>query len=149
DKKGEYFQIGLATGSYKITAEKEKLASQPVNANVSAGKTFEHNLVMGVPSAAANAEGAKRIADLKRVFDEGVALSNSGKHNEAIERFNAGIAVQPTCSDCYNNIGFSHAQLKEWDKAEAAYKKAIELKADDAGAYNGLATVYNAQRKFD
>src|SRR5437660_1227975 len=38
---------------------------------------------------------------------------------------------------------------KDNDKAEAAYKKAIELKADYAEAYNGLANVYNATRKFD
>src|SRR5262249_47748365 len=35
------------------------------------------------------------------------------------------------------------------DKAEAAYKKAIEIKADYAEAYNGLANIYNMQRKFD
>ena len=40
-------------------------------------------------------------------------------------------------------------QKKDYDKAEASYKKAIELKADYADAYAGLASVYNAQRKFD
>ena len=35
------------------------------------------------------------------------------------------------------------------DAAEAAYKKAIEIKPDYAEAYNGLANVYNATRKFD
>jgi tetratricopeptide (TPR) repeat protein len=39
--------------------------------------------------------------------------------------------------------------MKDYDKAEAAYKKAAELKPDDASAYNGLANIYNAQRKFD
>src|SRR5207237_5481115 len=38
---------------------------------------------------------------------------------------------------------------KEYDKAEEAYKKAIEIKADYADAYNGLANIYNAERKFD
>jgi tetratricopeptide (TPR) repeat protein len=40
-------------------------------------------------------------------------------------------------------------QAKKYDEAEAAYKKAIELKPDFAEAYNGLANVYNAQKKFD
>jgi tetratricopeptide (TPR) repeat protein len=35
---------------------------------------------------------------------------------------------------------------KKYDEAEAAYKKAIELKPDFAEAYNGLANVYNARR---
>ena len=33
--------------------------------------------------------------------------------------------------------------------AEASYKKAIELKPDNADAYTGLATLYNQQKKFD
>ena len=38
---------------------------------------------------------------------------------------------------------------EHFDKAEEAFKKAIELKPDHADAYNGLANIYNAQRKFD
>ena len=34
NKKGEYIQIGLASGSYKVTAEKDKLGSAPVTANI-------------------------------------------------------------------------------------------------------------------
>ena len=41
------------------------------------------------------------------------------------------------------------AQKKDLEKAEAAYKKAIELKADYGEAYSGLANIYNMQRKFD
>ena len=42
-------------------------------------------------------------------------------------------------ADCHYNIAY--AQKQEWDKAEAAYKKAIELKADHVDAYNGHAVV--------
>ena len=38
---------------------------------------------------------------------------------------------------------------RSYDKAEENYKKAIEVKPDYAEAYNGLANIYNAQRKFD
>ena len=34
-------------------------------------------------------------------------------------------------------------------EAEAAFKKVIELKPDNADAYTGLANVYNSQKKFD
>ena len=46
-------------------------------------------------------------------------------------------------------MGYMYAQKKDYDKAEAAYKKAVELRPEYAEAYNGLATIYNAQRKFD
>jgi len=149
DKKGEFLQIGPGTGSYEVVAEKDKLASNTVTVSVRAATTQTTKLTLGVASAAAAKEAADKNAALKKVFEEGVALSSAGKHQEAIEKFNAGIAASPTCYDCYNNVGYSYSQLKEWDKAEAAYKKSIELKSTDATAYNGLATVYNAQRKFD
>lgn len=149
DKKGQYMQIGLTSGQYKITAEKDKLGSAPATVTVRANTTQEANLMLGIASAAATKEAAAKTEELKKLFEEGVALSSAGKHNEAVEKFTAGAAISPTCYDCYNNIGFSYSQLKDWDKAEAAYKKSTEIKSDDAAAYNGLATVYNAQRKTD
>ena len=149
NKKGEYIQIGLTGGSYKITAEKDKLGSAPVTVTVRANVTASADLVLGVASAAAPKEAQQKNADLKKAFEEGVALSSAGKHQEAIEKFNAAIAISATCYDCYNNVGYSYAQLKDWEKAEAAYKKSTEIKPDDSTAHSGLATVYNAERKFD
>ncbi len=109
--------------------------------------------MLGALSASAAAADAKELAakgaELKKLFEDGVAAGNAGRHDEAIEKFNAGVAINPKCYDCYDNIGFAHMQKKEYDKAEEAYKKAAEIKPDDAAAWNGLATVYNAQRKFD
>ncbi len=148
DKKGEFLQIGLAPGEYKISAEKDKLtAAQTVRVRI--GQTSEASLVLGVNAAASSAEAAKKSAELKKVFDEGVAASRSGNHDEAIAAFTKAAELNPSCYDCYYNVGFANAQKKDYDKAEAAYKKAIELKADYAEAYSGLANIYNAQRKFD
>jgi tetratricopeptide (TPR) repeat protein len=149
NKKGEFIQIGLNSGAYKVTAEKDKLGSAPANITVRVNQTAEANLVLGVASASASKENAAKSAELKKLFEEGVGLSTSGKHDEAVEKFTQAATLIPNCYDCYNNIGYSYSQKKDWEKAEAAYKKSIELKADDAAAYNGLATVYNAQRKFD
>lgn len=149
DRKGEFFQIGVASGAYQITAQKDKLSSDPVAINVRAGQTVDRALVIAVVTAAASKEAAAKNAELKKIFEEGVALSGGGNHAGAIEKFTAGAVLIPTCHDCYNNIGYSYSQMKDWAKAEEAYKKSIEVKADDAAAYNGLATVYNAQRKFD
>ena len=51
--------------------------------------------------------------------------------------------------DCYYNIGVAHAAKQQYTEAEAAFKKAIELKPDYAEAYTGLANIYNSQKKFD
>jgi tetratricopeptide (TPR) repeat protein len=153
NRRGEYLQIGLSGGAYTVQAEKDQLASTTEKASVRIGAPSTIDLVLGALSAAAAAADAKELAakgaELKKLFEEGVAAGNAGRHDEAIAKFNAGIQINPKCYDCYDNIGFAHTQKKEYDKAEEAYKKAAEIKPDDAAAWNGLATVYNAQRKFD
>jgi tetratricopeptide (TPR) repeat protein len=142
NRRGEFIQIGLTVGPYVLVAEKDKQASEPAKAAVRNSAPASVSLTLGAaPSAAAAKEST--------TFSEGVALSTAGKHAEAIEKFNAGIVANPGCFECYNNIGYSYAQTKEYDKAEAAYKKAAELKPDNSTAWNGLANIYNAQRKFD
>src|SRR5712691_6368167 len=68
NKKGEFMQIGLASGQYKVTATKEKLtASQPVR--ISQGKPANTKLVLG---AAAPGENAAQNA-LRKILDDAVA----------------------------------------------------------------------------
>ena len=147
NKKGEFMQIGLSSGPYKVTATKDKLtASQTVR--ISQGRPASAKLVLGAAAAASPAEAAA-VTALRKTLDEAIAASNAGKFDEAIAGFQKAIEVQPTCSACFYNIGYNYAQKKDYDNAEANYKKAIEQKADYADAYAGLASVYNAQRKFD
>ena len=149
NKKGEFVQIGLQSGSYKITAEKEGVGSQSFDARVRIGQAAEVNFVLSGKNAPPSKEEIAKGAELKKTFEEGVVASRAGNLDEAIAKFTHGTELSPTCADCYYNIGFAYSQKKEYDKAEAAYKKAIEIKADYGEAYNGLANIYNAQRKFD
>ena len=148
DKRGEFMQIGLQPGSYKITAEKDKLGATQV-VLVRIGQTAEAALVIGAAAGGGNAEAAKKSAELKKAFDEGVEASRAGRQDDAIAAFTRALEANPSCYDCYYNMGFAQSQKKDYEKAEASYKKAIELKPDYADAYSGLASVYNTQRKFD
>jgi tetratricopeptide (TPR) repeat protein len=150
NKKGEFIQIGLPSGAYKVTAEKDKLVSNTADVRVRIGATADANLTLGAPgAAAASKEALAKNAELKSTLEAGIAASNAGNDDEAIAKFTHATELKPDCADCFYNIGFLHAKKKEWDKAEAAYKKAVELRPDYADAYNGLANLYNAQRKFD
>jgi superkiller protein 3 len=101
----------------------------------------------GTKEDAAKAKAKAEAAT--KAFTDGVELSNQGKTDEAIAKFQEVIAAVPNCAECWANIGTVNGQAKKYDEAEAAYKKAIELKPDFADAYNGLANVYNAAKKFD
>ena len=149
DKKGEFLQIGLAPGGYKVSAEKDKVASLTTTVTVRIAAGSPITLVLGGGAPGADPAAAAKSAALKKTFEEGVTASRAGNHDAAIASFQAAADINPNCFDCYYNIAFSESQKKDYDKAEAAYKKAIELKADYAEAYSGLANVYNATRKFD
>ena len=148
NKKGEFMQIGLASGKYKVTATKEKLtASRDVQ--ISQGRPANTRLVLGAAAAAASPAEAAAVTALRKLLDEAIAASNAGKPDEAIAGFTKAIEGNPTFFACYYNIGYNYAQKKDYANAETNYKKAIEMKADYADAYSGLASIYNAQRKFD
>ena len=150
--KGEWMQIGLPPGNYSVTAEKNGLTQ---TFEVKLGletKEVNFSLQPGAAGAPMTAEQAKkeaeRVEGIKAAFALGAELTNTGKFDEAIVKFNEVIASVPSCVECYLNLGSIHSRQQDWAKAEAAFKKAIELGPDSVDAYNGLANVYNAQKKF-
>lgn len=152
NRRGEYIQIGLQVGVYNITAEKDGLSQsfkQKIGLDMSEVNFTLRPGGSGDMSAEDRKKAEARLAAVKTAFEAGVALSNEGKHDEAIAKFNEVIAVAPKCTECYLNIATVQTRKKDYDAAEAAYKKAIEINPNSADAYNGLATLYNQQKKFD
>jgi tetratricopeptide (TPR) repeat protein len=153
NKKGEYIQVGLYPGKYKITANKDALSTSRETDIHLDMLTLDLKLEAGGGKATVSKEEAakaKARADaMTKAFSEGVELSNQGKTDEAIAKFQEVLTAIPNCAECYANIGTVNGQAKKYAEAEAAYKKAIELKPDFSEAYNGLANVYNAEKKFD
>ena len=145
-KKGDFVQMGLNPGIYVLTAEKGDLKGT-LETQVHLGDA--EDIVIKIGHAGPSAEQAAKNAAVQKAFDEGVALSKAGKNDEAIAKFNETLTMAPNCQDCYYNIGFSNIQKKDYDAAEASFKKAIELKPDYVDAWNGLANVYNTQGKTD
>ncbi len=153
-KKGEFLQIGLPPGNYVVTVEKDALKA---TANVRVGLEIAETTVTlraggggsGAPMTKEEAaKAAAKMEALKAAFSEGATLSNAGKHDEAIAKFNQVIAEVPKCTECYINIGAVNAQKKDYAAAEIAYKKALELDPNSVESYYGLAAIYNDQKKF-
>ena len=151
DRKGEYIQVGLSPGEYKITVAKDSISIDK-DVRISLDMAVHDFKLVAGGGAGSKEDVAKAKAKselMNKTFNEGVTLSNEGKTDEAIAKFREIIAVIPNCPECYANIGTVQAQAKKFEEAEASYKKAIEVKPDFAEAYNGLANVYNAMKKFD
>jgi tetratricopeptide (TPR) repeat protein len=149
-RNGEFLQAGVPSGDYIITATKDKL-TQSFQVKVGLAMN-EVNFALGAAGGSMSkeeaAENAKRIEAIKAAFAEGATLSNEGKYDEAIVKFEEVIKEVPTCAECYVNIGSVKTMKKDYEGAEAAYKTALTHNPESVDAYNGLATLYNAQKKF-
>jgi tetratricopeptide (TPR) repeat protein len=146
DKRGEFIQLLTEGGGYRVTATDPKIGSASAETKVSLGRVSDMTIVL-VPTTAAN--DAAKAAELKKAFEEGVAASRAGNHDDAIAKFNAALALAPSCFDCHFNIGVAHMAKKDEKAAEEAWKKALEVKADYAEALNALSTLYNNQKRFE
>ena len=153
NKNGQYVQIGLPPGQYRVSVAKDGLSDmreQRIGLDV-----VEINLTLkaggggGDMSAEDRKKAEARIAGIRGNFDMGVKLSNEGKHDEAIAKFNEVIKEAPKCVECYTNIASVQMAKKDYEAAEATYKQALTINPNSPEAYNGLATLYNAQKKFD
>ena len=152
DNKGEWRQIGLPPGQYTVTAEKGKLTqSFEVKLGLET-KEVNFSLQEGGAGGKMTAEEAKKAAErveaIKAAFAAGAELTNAGKYDEAVAKFQAVIAEVPQCAECYTNLGAIYSRQQNWAKSEEAYKKALEINPESVESYNGLANVYNAQKKF-
>jgi tetratricopeptide (TPR) repeat protein len=151
-KKGEFMQIGIPPGNYKITVEKEGLTStknQRIGLDMAeVNFTLKKGADMSEMSKEDRAKAEAKVTGIKTAYAEAAALANAGKYDEAIAKFNEVIAQVPKCTECYVGIGAANREKKDYGAAEAAYKKALEVDPNYVEAYSGLANIYNDQKKF-
>lgn len=151
NRRGEFIQIGLQPGPYKVTAAKDGM-SQSFPHRVTLDMTeVNFTLKPGSTAEVSDADRKKieaKNAAIRAAFDEGVKLGNEAKYDEAIAKFNEVATALPKCVECYANIGEFYSRKQDYAQAEAAYKKALEINPSFAQAYSGLATLYNTQKKF-
>jgi len=148
DKNGDFLQVGLSSGAYKVTASKDKVGTQTLNLGVKQGPNNPLNFTLSAASGISSAD-KEAAAAIQASAGAAVEAMKAGRHDEAIAKFQEVIAKVPTCADCYYNIGVSQMAKQQQAEAEASFKKAIELKPDNADAYTALANLYNSQKKFD
>jgi tetratricopeptide (TPR) repeat protein len=150
NKKGEYIQIGLQVGNYRLTADKKDLGSQSFDVRVRLGATAEINFQLNPANVPAmSREDTQKLQAFKAAFDAGVTENQAGNNDAAIARFTEALTMRPDCYACQYNIGSAYTQKQDYAKAEEAFKKAIELKPDSAEPYNALANVYNSEKRFE
>ncbi len=155
NEEGRYRMMGLRDSPYEVTATTETATAMAVF-TIRGGQNLTVDLDLGASAAAATAALSEedlaneaRREELSASFEQGVAASAAGDYVEAIAQFEIALSIVDTCYSCYHNIGLANLELGQMDEAEVAFKQALELRADNAASYTGLAGIYNAQRRFD
>lgn len=150
NKKGEFTQVGLAPGTYRITAAKDGLGAQTIEYRINLGEpTYLPNIKLtpvraggGTGNPAADAAAEKAMAELRGGVEAAIALTKEGKLDEAEAAYKDLITKNPTRHQLYYNLAIVQGQKKDVAGAEASYLKALEVKPDYAEAQNGLNTLY-------
>jgi tetratricopeptide (TPR) repeat protein len=152
DRKGEFMQIGLPSGTWKVTAAKEGVGTATTTGQLTMSRPVDLQLTLAAAAAGGLAGAApadaKAAAELKANADAAAAALQAGKYDEAVVQLQSLVTKVPTCGDCYTSMGNAYAAQKQYTEAEAAYKKAVEIKPS-GDAYSGLMKIYNDQKKFD
>jgi tetratricopeptide (TPR) repeat protein len=160
DSKGEWIRAGLYSvgGRWTITAKKGNMAGFVSNIDVPLAAVGEVGDIVirtggtipeagGMSDAQAEARNRQQ-AELKKLFDEVNAALATNAYADAITKLTEAATKVENCAICYTRMGDVYVKQNDLAQAETAYKKAIELDAAAPDPYDGLAVLYNSQKKF-
>ncbi|MGH7782873.1 MAG: tetratricopeptide repeat protein, partial [Candidatus Binatia bacterium] len=71
------------------------------------------------------------VSEAQYEFDEGLALFNGGKYQEALPRFQRATELDPNFGRAYLYLGRSYVSLKNWRQAVAPLRTAYRLSPDE------------------
>jgi tetratricopeptide (TPR) repeat protein len=143
NKKGEFTQVGMYPGAYRITATKEGYAPAVIDVRISMGEpTYLPDIKIMTRAAAQAASGDKSREELAASFKKAIDLTQAGQYDQAEAAYKEILVTSPSVPEVHYNLGYVYTQKKDWPAAEAAYLKAIEVKPTYGEAYTALSRVY-------
>jgi tetratricopeptide (TPR) repeat protein len=84
-----------------------------------------------------------------QLADEGWKLWQAGQFDDAMDKFEEAVKLDPKNVNAYNGLGWSQFNTGKYDDAETSFKKTLELAPKFPAALNGLGQLYFAERKYD
>jgi tetratricopeptide (TPR) repeat protein len=142
NKKGDYMQVGMQPGPYRITASKDGYQPAVSDIKISLGDpTVIPDFKLNTAAQAA-AQPGSAASELRAQFSKAVELQSAGKLDEAEAAYKAILAQAPDVPEVYQNLGGLYALKKDVPAAEAAFQKGLELRPDSSDMATQLAKLY-------
>jgi Flp pilus assembly protein TadD len=98
-------------------------------------------LAAGRPSVEPADAGSPPRGPSERWYLQGWALTQAGRHAEAVQAYREAVAADAANATAWNNLGWSLGALGFFDAAEPALSRAVALEPGNALARNNLAWV--------
>lgn len=90
------------------------------------------------------------LRDRARIHTElGSGYFAQGQMAIALEEFKDAVNADPSYSLAYNGLGLVYSKLNEDDKAEASFKRSIELEPNNPESHNNYGTFLCARNRID
>jgi tetratricopeptide (TPR) repeat protein len=167
DKKGEYFYMGIPFGEYRVVVRAQGYQpdfAQGVRPNISQETEVNFKLNPGadrklafemssqeldkMKEEVAKAQKQKQAsAEVKALFDGGLALATQGKHAEAIEEYKKALEKDNEQPYIHANMADALSKINKLPEALEEYQKAIQLKPDDAAMYTNMGVLLGKMGK--
>ena len=80
---------------------------------------------------------------------KGNALSQSGKLEEAVDAYHQALAANPKATGPFYNLGLTYKNLKQYERASAAFEAALQLEPDNPNIQVQLGNIYNRMEKWE
>ncbi len=155
DKNGNWTRAGLIAvgGRWNITAKKGNLTGRADAIEVGiGGAAVVPDIVIRAGSTGAGAADeatAKKNEEARKLITEANAALTANNYDLALAKLTEATTKTDKCIDCFVRMGDIYVKQSNPEKAEEAYKQAIALDDKTVEAYDGLAIVYNTQKKLD
>jgi Flp pilus assembly protein TadD len=157
NKKGEWAQVGLPSGSYNLSASKDDMTSPVGEIRVTLGDPADLSpIVLQKPRMVRRETGPEGTASapttgtptLQEAFQKANVLTAEKKWDEAIAAYKA-IAAESPGPEVYQNLGYVYTQKGDNAGAEESYAKVVELKPSAADVAAVLSKLYAQSGRLD
>lgn len=142
NKKGEFMQVGMQPGPYRVTASKDGYQPAIIDSRISLGDPTQVPDFKLLTAAQAGQQPGSPVAELRASFQKAVEFQSAGKLDEAEAAYKAILEKSPDVPEVYQNLGGVYALKKDFPAAETAFLKALELRPDSADTATQLAKLY-------
>ena len=161
NKNGEWVQVGMpaGTGRWNVTIRKADMTGRVNGITLPSGEVVrlpemklmggEAGKAVAANDAKATEERLKKEAELSALLKDANTDLAAGNFDAAIEKLTKLAAEIDKCALCYSKIADAYQKKGDLASAEKFYLEAIATDATIHDPYAALATMYNAQQKFE